>query len=165
MRIRSAVPADAAAVLAIQREAAEERWSIATQPEEVRGAEEEAARIAAWTPRTGTLLVAEAEGRVVGFVAVVRGGRASSAHVGDVGLTVAASHRGRGVGRALMLAAEDWARKAGVERLTLTVFAHNERARRLYASLGYVEEGVRRAQHRLRGRDVDEVLMAKPLHP
>ena len=46
-------------------------------------------------------------------------------------------YRGRGHGRALMLAAEDLAREIGAQRLGLNVFGGNTRARRLYESLGY----------------------------
>ena len=163
MRIRPALPEDASAILAVQAEAAAERRTIATQPEEIRSAEEESARLAAASPREGALLVAEEAGRVVGICGLARGRRVANAHTADVGLTVATAHRGRGIGRALMLAAEAWARDAGVRKLTLGVFADNERARRLYRSLGYVEEGLRRGQYVLAGRVVDEVLMAKAL--
>lgn len=164
-RIRPVRPGDAPGVLAVQREAAEERWLILTQPEEVATVEEEEARIASWTPATGTLLVAE-DGeppRIVGICGVHRGRRKGAQHSAEVGITVAASHRGRGVGRALMLAAEEWARAHGIERMHLSVFAHNEPARRLYRALGYAEEGLRPAHYRMKGRDVDEVLMGKRL--
>jgi GNAT superfamily N-acetyltransferase len=47
--------------------------------------------------------------------------------------------RGRGYGRRLMEAAEEQARGLGVRRLELNVFGDNERARRLYGSMGFVE--------------------------
>ena len=46
-------------------------------------------------------------------------------------------HRGRGLGRAAMLAAEQLARQAGFTELALNVFGFNDPARRLYDSLGY----------------------------
>ena len=46
--------------------------------------------------------------------------------------------RGRGLGRATMLAAEEVARTFGVTVMRLNVFGHNTAARRLYESLGYV---------------------------
>jgi len=74
---------------------------------------------------------------------------------------VAADWRRRGVGRALMLGAEEWARTAGVRKLELHVLPYNEAAIALYESLGYEREGVRRNHYR-RGADlVDAVLMAK----
>lgn len=50
---------------------------------------------------------------------------------------VDAGERGRGYGRALMLAAEDVARRWGVDRLGLNVFGGNAAAISLYESLGY----------------------------
>ena len=46
-------------------------------------------------------------------------------------------HRGRGVGTALMSAAEEFARERGCCKLTLEVLEGNARASELYARLGY----------------------------
>lgn len=56
-------------------------------------------------------------------------------HVSDI--VVAPGAEGRGVGRALMAAAEDWARGRGYRLLSLNVFEDNARARTLYERLGY----------------------------
>ena len=58
-------------------------------------------------------------------------------------LAVAPQAEGQGVGRLLMDAAEDWAREKGYQRLTLDVFAGNERARRVYEKNGFTEEVVK----------------------
>jgi ribosomal protein S18 acetylase RimI-like enzyme len=58
-----------------------------------------------------------------------------SAYVFDV--DIAPSHRGRGLGRATMLAAESAARAAGASALSLNVFGHNTAALGLYDALGY----------------------------
>jgi ribosomal protein S18 acetylase RimI-like enzyme len=50
--------------------------------------------------------------------------------------------RGRGLGRAAMLALEDEVRKHGLERISLNVFGGNTVARGLYRSLGYSESAV-----------------------
>jgi ribosomal protein S18 acetylase RimI-like enzyme len=50
--------------------------------------------------------------------------------------------RGRGLGRQAMLLVEQEARRRGLARIELNVFAGNERARRLYRSLGYGEVAV-----------------------
>lgn len=57
-------------------------------------------------------------------------------------LTVAESAEGRGIGRALLEAAEGWARGRGYGHVTLNVFAVNSRARRVYEQSGYGEETV-----------------------
>jgi GNAT superfamily N-acetyltransferase len=56
-------------------------------------------------------------------------------HVSDI--VVASAAEGRGVGQALMAAAEDWARQLGYRLLSLHVFAGNTRARSFYERLGY----------------------------
>jgi ribosomal protein S18 acetylase RimI-like enzyme len=77
---------------------------------------------------------------------------------------VAASHRRRGIGRALLEAAEEWARAVGVKKIELHVFPYNEGAIALYEQLGYEREGYRRAHYRRPdGSLVDAILMAKLL--
>ncbi len=62
-------------------------------------------------------------------------------HVGV--LAVAGAAEGRGVGRALLASADAWGRAEGFDRLTLTVFDGNARARRLYEHAGYRPDLVR----------------------
>jgi len=57
-------------------------------------------------------------------------------------LTVLETARGQGVARALLGAAEDWARGRGYSHVTLNVFADNTRARTVYERLGYLPETV-----------------------
>lgn len=59
-------------------------------------------------------------------------------------IAVAASHRGRGLGRKLLSHAVELARHRGVEHLFLEVRVSNRSARDLYASVGFVELGRRR---------------------
>jgi len=56
-------------------------------------------------------------------------------HVSDI--VVAAEAEGRGVGQALMAAAEEWGRARGYRLLSLHVFDGNARAREFYRRLGY----------------------------
>ena len=109
------------------------------------------------------VFVAEMNGGIVGRLSVARDPHPASEHVADLGLMVARGSRRRGVGRALMEAAEEWARGVGVRKLELHVFPHNEPALALYESLGYEREGFRHHHYR-RGDDLlDAVLMAKEL--
>jgi len=52
------------------------------------------------------------------------------------------------VGSALLRAAIAWARGAGLHKLCLEVFAHNEAGIALYRKAGFVEEGRRTGQYR-----------------
>ena len=51
-------------------------------------------------------------------------------------------YRGRGLGRAAMVLAEDAACDHGATELGLSVFGHNPVARHLYESMGYVTKTV-----------------------
>ncbi len=87
-----------------------------------------------------TVLVAESgEGETLGFVHLHGANDFHTGerhgHVSDI--VVAPAAEGRGVGAALMAAAEDWARGRGFRLLTLHVFDGNRRARSLYERLGY----------------------------
>ncbi len=79
------------------------------------------------------ILVAIENGRIVGYVNPVID--ESEGWIGGVG--VAPSHRGRGLGRRLMLEAERFCHSRGVREVTLEVIEGNARAQRLYEDLGY----------------------------
>jgi ribosomal protein S18 acetylase RimI-like enzyme len=79
-----------------------------------------------------------------------------------VAMYVRAQARNRGVGRRLVEAVIEVARRR-VELLHLTVVSDNQPARRLYAGLGFVEYGIERKSLKQDGRYYDEVLMAKDL--
>jgi ribosomal protein S18 acetylase RimI-like enzyme len=57
-------------------------------------------------------------------------------------VATAPSHRGRGLGRAVMDAAEGWLAARGVAKLNLMVRSDNADVAGFYASLGYKVEGV-----------------------
>ena len=88
--------------------------------------------------------VARVGGEVVGMVAVSEQRHWSGdldAYVGE--LATAARHERRGVGRALLDRAEQWARERGLARITLETGAANTGARAFYSALGYLEEEIR----------------------
>jgi len=112
-------------------------------------------------------LVAELAGRVVGYVRLgFPTELASNAHVRQIrGLAVADEARGLGVGRALVRAAVEEARRLGARRITLRVLGHNTPARKLYESEGFVVEGIQPGEFCLEGTYVDDVLMGQVLVP
>ena len=101
------------------------------------------------------------DGAIVGRLSIGRDPHPSSAHVADVGLMVAMAARRQGVGRALLEAAIEWSRSAGVRKLELHVFPWNQAAIALYESVGFEREGYRKAHYRRGdGEYVDAILMA-----
>ena len=107
------------------------------------------------------VFVAETEsGEIVGRLSVGRDQHPASAHVADLGLMVAASHRRRGIGRALLEEAVRWGRTHGIGKLELHVFPHNTVAIALYEQFGFEREGYRKRHYRRPDGYVDAILMA-----
>ncbi len=84
----------------------------------------------------GRILVAELDGTVVGTVALMpqKPGRAELCK-----MAVSEAHRGHGIGKALMLAAEDTARSMGASSIWLETNTVLGPAIGLYTSCGYEE--------------------------
>ena len=165
VEIRAAEPADAAALVALATAVGSEPQGWLLADSHWRSVADERRYVRALRRHPdGALIVADDAGMIVGRLSLVRDPHPSSAHVADLGLMVAASHRRRGIGRALLAAAERWARGAAVSKLELHVFPHNEAAIALYEGFGYEREGYRRRHYRRPdGSYVDAVLMAKRL--
>ena len=109
------------------------------------------------------VFVAEGPEGIVGRLSVGRDPHPASAHVADLGLMVAAERRRKGIGSALLRQAVAWARRAGVRKLELHVFPHNEPAIELYERFGFEREGYRRNHYRRGDGYVDAILMAYEL--
>lgn len=164
-RIRPAEAADAEAMVALAREVTSEEggWLLASSAWRTVSEERRYVRTVQHHP-DAALFVAELDGEIVGRLSLTRDPQPASKHVADLGLMVASSYRRRGIGSALMTAAEGWAARAGVSKLELHVFPHNAAAIALYEKCGYVREGLRRAHYaREDGTLLDAVLMAKRL--
>lgn len=159
--IRPADPADAAALVALANEVGSEPggWLITTSNWRSVSDERRYLRSLRRYPHAA-VFVAEAPEGVVGRLSVGRDPHPASHHVADLGLMVAASHRRRGVGRALLEAAVEWARAQGVSKLELHVFPHNEGAIALYDGFGFEREGYRKRHYRRPDGYVDAILMA-----
>jgi RimJ/RimL family protein N-acetyltransferase len=160
--IRRADPGDAQALVSLARAvgAEPEGWLITR--DSWRGAGDERRYLRALRRHTGAaVFVAEtAAGEIVGRLSIARDIHPASRHVADLGLMVAAGHRRRGVGRALLEQAVRWAEESGVSKLELHVFPHNEPAIALYEQFGFVREGYRRGHYRRGDELLDAILMA-----
>jgi ribosomal protein S18 acetylase RimI-like enzyme len=82
----------------------------------------------------------------------------------QLGMLLDASHRGLGIGRAMMEHALDWGREHAIATIALFVFPHNERALALYRSMGFVEiERFPADVKRTSGEVWDTILMRREL--
>lgn len=106
--------------------------------------------------KPATMLVAELEdGVLVGQLTTH-----SPIGIVHLAMNVADGHRGRGIGAALLTAAIEWARSAGVHKIDLECWPWNLPARRLYERFGFVEEGYRRRHYRRKNGSLwDSVVM------
>jgi len=164
--VRRAVPGDAEALVALAGAVGSEPegWLIADSGWRTAGEERRYLR-ALRRYAHAAVYVAETADGVVGRLSLARDPHPASAHVADLGLMVAAGWRRRGIGRALLEEAVAWAREAGISKLELHVFPHNDPALALYESFGFVREGYRRAHYRRGARYVDAILMALEVTP
>lgn len=93
----------------------------------------------------GEVLVADADGEIVGYVTILNRVQSDDLDDGDIefglvaDLVVRKAFRGRGLGRELMAAAEACARQNDVRWLRISVMAANRGARQMYESMGFSE--------------------------
>ncbi len=156
--VRPATTADADALVALGRAVAaeEQGWLTYTRsPSDERRNVKSVRR-----DPNAAVFVAETPAGVVGRLSIARDNNPFSYHVAELGLMVAATERRRGIGTALMEEGVKWARSAGITKVELHVFPHNEPAIALYRKLGFLEEGHRRRHYRIAGQYVDAILMA-----
>ncbi len=146
MKIRAAAPADEAFILRLTEQLGAfsvPHWRSAA---EIAAADHIILLDALHEPEPATsLLIAEAEaGKPLGYVfsSTREDYFTHERHAHVEVLVVEPAAQGQGVGRRLMDAAEEWARNRGYRRVTLNVFAQNDRARQMYERFGYEPETV-----------------------
>jgi len=105
--------------------------------------------------------VALARDEVVGWCDVMPKWQETLKHGAALGVGVARSWRGRGIGMQLLEATLRRAKEVGLTRIELSVRVDNESAKRLYEKFGFAVEGLCRHQVRVDGRYIDAYLMAR----
>lgn len=165
--IRVATPEDAGALLGLKRVLDHETRFMVLEPGERTATETDVAEeLRSITAQPNSVvLVADAEGELVGYVEANGGSFRRTRHTAYVVIGIRRSHAGLGIGSQLLSALESWAASAGVLRLELTVMTSNERAVGLYRKLGYHMEGTRRAALMVDNELGDEFWMAKLVNP
>jgi len=149
--VEHATSQDAHAILQLyQRVLSEGRWFITHREEFVGTVGWQRRIIVELTQRSNACcVVARQKEQVVGVVTVQGGRLERMSHVGKIETFVDADYRGAGVGHALMSEVVHWAENnRHLSKLGLYVFEDNERAIRLYRSLGFEIEGRRGGEYR-----------------
>jgi RimJ/RimL family protein N-acetyltransferase len=147
---------------------AEPQWNV-TEPREFHfTVEQEEDWILGFRQRPHSILLVADFGtsgkpQVVAALSFTTQSRFRLRHRGRLGIGVQASYRGVGVGETLLRALLGWAAvEPELERVELSVFAHNTRAINLYRNLGFVEEArLARAFKLADGGYYDDVMMVK----
>lgn len=156
--IRPGTVADAEAVLENINEVCKEEvyLSMDDVPWDL---ERERAWLAEFDRVRNVLFVAVDGAKIVGQVDCHGGRYSKDRHTGLIGIVIRSGWREVGLGRALMERVLLWMRSRAFRRAHLSVFSTNTRARRLYESMGFEVEGVRKRQYLIRGEYVDEVVL------
>lgn len=158
MKARVASPADAAAIARIYNQGIEGR--IATFETRLRTAED----VSRWFDGVHPIVVAEADGQVVGFASTSSyRPRECYAAIAEFSVYVERSRRARGVGRLMlkMLLAE--AAAAGLHKLVSRIFPENTASRAVCRSVGFREVGVYQEHGQLEGVWKDCVVVERLL--
>lgn len=107
-------------------------------------------------------LVAEADGRVVGWASVsTYRPRECYRGIGEFSIYIADECRGQGVGKRLLPALLDAAEAAGFWKLLSRVFTFNTGSRRLCSACGFREVGVYEKHAKLDGEWLDVVIVER----
>ena len=106
------------------------------------------------------LLIAEAEGEIVGGLSFSSENRPRKLHTGEVGVSVLKAYWRLGIGKGLLDGLIEWAKSNRViSKINLKVRCENLRAIRLYKRLGFVSEGVVSREYFIDGKFYDALLM------
>lgn len=146
---RELIPLDLPAVVALEREIYPgDAWSVAQFKEEIAG-----------IPRTRKYFVAtDANGEIIGYAGAFSPGPGIETDIQT--LTVALSHRRKGIGRELLQHLIDWAKERKSPAILLEVRDGNEEASPLYLSEGFTPISLRKRYYAL---GADAVVMKKDL--
>jgi RimJ/RimL family protein N-acetyltransferase len=163
--IRTGVLEDAEAILNIQNSVIAEGDYLITVSEEFNktpSQQRDWIRGILENERT-TLIVAELNSEIVGWIVFQSQNRKRMTHTGSFGMMVSKNYRSKGIGKLLLKALLDWAKQNPlIEKVSLGVFSTNHRAINLYKSMGFIEEGRKIKEFKFDDNEyVDDILMYK----
>ena len=159
--IRAGTPADADAIASIYNQGIAQRAAtFDTDPVTAQD-------VLGWIgDERQPLLVAELEGRAVGWTRVIRSGeRCALSGVGEYTIYLDRNARGRGIGRRLLDALVPTAQAAGYWKVQGRLFTTNEASVALARRCGFREVGVYERHGRLDGEWKDLLIVERLLSP
>jgi ribosomal protein S18 acetylase RimI-like enzyme len=160
--IREARPEDAGILAATQREIAKTPGLLASRPEELKDDVFREKIVYLSKHDSGLCAVIEAYEKIVGHAFLEPHKLAVTSHVVFLTIVINEEYQGHGLGKMLMNYLIDRAKaNPCIEKFELQVRSSNDRAIKLYHSLGFIEEG--RKTKRLKfgpGHYQDDVYMA-----
>ncbi|WP_113930003.1 GNAT family N-acetyltransferase [Bacillus sp. P14.5] len=110
-----------------------------------------------------TVLVAEKEGRLAGYLFAIGGNTIRTKHSAYIAIGISKPCRGQGAGTLLFKRLEEWAMNHSITRLELTAVTENEEGTALYRKRGFEIEGRKRNSLVIEGSYFDEYYMSKLL--
>lgn len=164
--LRSAKPEDAPMLKDYLKIVSGETRFLSKEADEVNITEEqEAAFIEKMNRPWNMLIIAFVDGEYAGNCSFdVQGESRRNAHRADFGIALFQKFTGIGLGRILMEKALNRAKELGYTQMELTVVSENERAQKLYKSLGFEEYGrLPNANKYDDGTFSDDIFMVKKL--
>ncbi len=109
-----------------------------------------------------TILVAEVDGNVVGWLVLQSQNRERLAHIGIISMMVEKEYRCRGIGEELLGALLLWAEENPfIEKVSGSVLSTNNGAIALYKKIGFSEEGRKVDEVKIHNTYIDEILLYK----
>jgi len=156
--IRNATVEDADEIVMLVKQVMGEVSFFPKEPEEFDlTAEDEAEYI----KKTSLFLVAEVEGKIVGSTTLQKGETKRISHVAEFGITILKEYSGLKIGTLLMEDVIKWCKENQIEKIELEVFEENIPAIALYKKFGFIEEGRKNKNIKIKGEYKNTLLMAK----
>lgn len=109
-------------------------------------------------------LVAEVNGRIIGFSRCERNRLKRMSHKVEFGVGVLKEYWGRGIGKGLLEESLQWADSNGLKKINLSVLETNDKAINLYKKYGFEVEGILKRDKLLSdGKYYNTILMGRVL--
>ncbi|MDA9472310.1 GNAT family N-acetyltransferase [Enterococcus sp. 5H] len=143
--IREAIPDDAADILEVLRIIGRETPFLVMDEKGMEMTPDEMSENLAnlFESPNNVLMVAIADGKVIGTASVKASAKKRMEHIGEIGISILKDYWGFGLGSLMMEELILWVQESGViRRLELTVQHRNQRAVHVYEKIGFKTEAI-----------------------